>query len=314
MVVPARHFTPATVEQRDAERSWPTEPELQSCDTVLAVGEVLEPLVVVAEEGEGEETEGGDEEEKERAAACDAGEGPPEVGATRKRVTEKGGSEPTSRAAKRLRRRERREAIKKAEAQKKAEESTGGYCVLARGEHRAEGGVIATGDERTCLADAMSVIWCMLSSCALTQAIGKSTIAWFAARIEGRAADPNEDDAREDPNEDDARAFASERGFSLTYVPNLSSSPRLLLGQRDGVFLVRLLIEYTGADGLVKSDKHFLVYDAANGKILDNLRGMGAIQIYDEDRNDNHTAMRPFYEELFTEAKKIRLVSVCRAA
>ena len=165
VVVPARHFTPATVEQRDAERSWPNEPELQSCDTVLAVGAVLEPLVVEAEEGEGEETEGGDEEEKERAAACDAGEGPPEVGATRKRVTEKGGSEPTSRAAKRLRRRERREAIKKAEAQKKAEESTGGYCVLARGEHRAEGGVIATGDERTCLADAMSVISCMLSSC-----------------------------------------------------------------------------------------------------------------------------------------------------
>ena len=49
MVVPARHFTPATVEQRDAERSWPTEPELQSCDIVLAVGAVLEPLVVVAE-------------------------------------------------------------------------------------------------------------------------------------------------------------------------------------------------------------------------------------------------------------------------
>ena len=92
--MPARHFTPATVEQRDAERSWPTEPELQSCDTVLAVGAVLEPVAVEAEEGEGEETEGGDEEEKERAAACDAGEGPPEVGATRKRVTEKGGSEP----------------------------------------------------------------------------------------------------------------------------------------------------------------------------------------------------------------------------
>lgn len=54
---------------------------------------------------------------------------------------------------------------------------------------------------------------------------------------------------------------------------------------------MRLLIEYTGADGLVKSDKHFLVYDAANGKILDNLRGMGAIRIYDEDRNDNRTAM-----------------------
>ena len=36
------------------------------------------------------------------------------------------------------------------------------------GKHRAEGGVIATGDERTCLPDAMSVIYCMLFSISLT--------------------------------------------------------------------------------------------------------------------------------------------------
>ena len=34
----------------------------------------------------------------------------------------------------------------------------------------------------------------------------------------------------------------------------------------------------------------------------------------EEDREDNRTAMRPFYDELFTEAKEIRLVSVNRAA
>ena len=56
-----------------------------------------------------------------------------------------------------------------------------------------------------------------------------------------------------------------------------------------------------------------MVYDAFNGKIIDNMRGMGAIKVDAGDRKDNRTAMRPFYEELFTEAKKIEIKSVCVA-
>ena len=33
------------------------------------------------------------------------------------------------------------------------------------------------------------------------------------------------------------------------------------------------------------------------------MRGMGAIKVDAGDRKDNRTAMRPFYKELFTEAK-----------
>ena len=43
------------------------------------------------------------------------------------------------------------------------------------------------------------------------------------------------------------------------------------------------------------------------------MRGMGAIKVDAGDRKDNRTAMRPFYKELFTEAKKIEIESVCVA-
>jgi hypothetical protein len=105
-------------------------------------------------------------------------EGDPELGSTRKRVTEKGKPESLSRAAKRQK---TREAMKAAAAAEEAKEADGaGYCVQPRGKHRAEGGVIATGDERTCLPDAMSVIYCMLFSIALTPTLTSKTIAWFS--------------------------------------------------------------------------------------------------------------------------------------
>ena len=47
--------------------------------------------------------------------------------------------------------------------------------MLTRGELRAHGGAIATGDERTCLPDAMSVIFCTLRGVALTPALAKKT-------------------------------------------------------------------------------------------------------------------------------------------
>ena len=66
-------------------------------------------------------------------------------------------------------------------------------------------------------------------------------------------------------------------------------------------------------DEVKKIDKHFVVYDANRGHILDNLRGLGAIVVDDGDRMDNRSAMRPFIEKLFPMADKVVVASVCRA-
>mmetsp|Transcript_37113 Transcript_37113/g.98400 ORF Transcript_37113/g.98400 Transcript_37113/m.98400 type:complete len:155 (-) Transcript_37113:56-520(-) len=153
----------------------------------------------------------------------------------------------------------------------------------------------------------MSVIYCMLFSIALTPTLTKKTITWFSERVK---SDPKRaDDA--DPSQADAEEFAADRGFTLTYVPKVS--PRVLLNFTTGLYLVRLFIHYVDAHGRLKIDTHFVVYDAFSGKIIDNMRGMGAIGVDADDRKDNHTAMQPFYKELFKEAKKIEIKSVCVA-
>jgi hypothetical protein len=219
-------------------------------------------------------------------------------------VTEKGESDFLSRAAKRLKAREEK---KKAAEAAREKEADGGYCVLARGKHRAEGGVIATGDDRTCLPDAMSVIMCMLLSIPLTPSLTKKTIAWFTERVKSDPKRAND----HDPNQADAMVFAQEHHFSLKYVPKVS--PQILLNYTGGLFLVRLLIHYNDESGKLKMDTHFVVYDAGNGKIIDNMRGMGAIVVDEDDRQNNQSAMQPFYKELFPKAQKIEVKSVCIA-
>ena len=54
-----------------------------------------------------------------------------------------------------------------------------GYCLVARGALRAEGGVIATGDDGTCVPDACAVMRCLLAGGQLTPATSAATIAWF---------------------------------------------------------------------------------------------------------------------------------------
>ena len=179
-----------------------------------------------------------------------------------------------------------------------------GYAMVARGELRAAGGVIATGDERTCVPDACAVIRCLLVGGPLLASMTAATIQWFRERI---ATDPTRSDD-EDPSSADAEAYAEAHGFVLNYQPNVS--PRLLLGARAGTFFIGLKIDYIDEDGEAAQDAHALVYDAARGHLLDNLRGMGAILIDDGDRADNRTAMRPFYEKLFAKATKITLDSV----
>ena len=201
--------------------------------------------------------------------------------------------EPLSRAAKRHKEREAR----RQEAQ---EEEDGGYSLLPRGVHRAEGGVAATGDERTCLADAMAVIMSTLKQQPLTPHLTKKVRSWFVERcVDGQ-----------DPHQRDAMQFAKEHEFVLTHVCN--TSPRILVNLHEGIYLVRLLIHYKD-EGETKTDMHFVVYDALNAKIIDNARGQPVIKIDENDRKDNKSAMSPYYKELFPLATKIQMTSVCRA-
>jgi hypothetical protein len=234
-------------------------------------------------------------------------DGLPEVGATRQRVSEKGSDSgpeeaPSRKAAKLAAAR----AASDTAATDAQEAEDGGYSTIPRGILRQQGGVIATGDERTCLADAMSVILCRLSGASLTPALSKKTIAWFVARVEADVSRHND----ADPCQADAIAFATEHSFALRHVPNVS--PRVLLQKRTGLFLVRLLIHFT-SEGTPKVDAHFVVFDALHGHILDNLRGVGAIKVDDGDRKDNRSAIRPFAEKLFPDAEKVVLASVCCA-
>ena len=177
--------------------------------------------------------------------------------------------------------------------------------------HYAEGGVMTTGDQRTCLPDAMTVILCMLFKFpqSSVRTITKKTIAWFVDRVR---ADPKREEGC-DPNAFDAMAFGNANKFSLTYVPDLKHSPRGLLKKQHGLFLVRLLIHYVH-EGNNKIDTHFLVYNAIDGKIIDNLRGKGAIVVDASDRKDNRSAIRPFHKELFPEAEKVIVDAVYSAS
>lgn len=235
-----------------------------------------------------------------------ADESAAEVGPTRKRGAEKEAeSEAPSKKAKHA----AAHAQKKAVAQKTTETEDGGYSLLPRGKHYAEGGVMTTGDQRTCLPDAMTVILCMLFKIPQSSVptITKKTIAWFADRVR---ADPKREEGC-DPNAFDAMAFGVANKFSLTYVPN--TSPRVLLNFATGLFLVRLLIHYVHK-GNNKIDTHFLVYDAIDGKIIDNLRGKGAVVVDASDRKDNKSAIRPFRKELFPEAEKVIVDAVYSAS
>ena len=243
--------------------------------------------------------------EKEQADPVTDGAGS-ELGFTRKRSAKK---EPVDSAETRRRQRrlEERAAAKEQRITEAEGVDDGGYSMLPRGVLRASGGVIATGDERTCLPDSMSVVKCLLHRVGLTDSDSRKTVRWFSDRLR---SDPLRLDTA-DPHIGDAKAFAAEHGIDLQHKHNWS--PRLLVNADTGVFVARLLIDYLDSSGTTRTDSHFLVYDASNRHILDNLRGVGAIVVGAEDRSDNVAAMRPIKEELFPEATRIRLTAVWEA-
>ena len=236
------------------------------------------------------------------ADAEDEDEGEAEVGATRKRAAENADPNSNCKASRHKRAREQKAAAAAA-AQKAA---AGGYSLVPRGQLRKQGIVFATGNERTCLPDAMSVIECTLLGIGRTSSSGKQAVDWFADCVK---ADPRRADGSE-PTEADAMVYANGKKFNLVHVPE--ASPRILLGFHDTLYLVRLLIYYMH-EGVEKVDKHFVVYDSVKALIIDNMRGMDGIKIDDRDRIDNRTAIKPFHEKLFPLATKVHLASVCRA-
>eukprot|EP00966_Prymnesium_polylepis_P027210 629261-Prymnesium_polylepis.1 len=176
--------------------------------------------------------------------------------------------------------------MKAAAAVEEAEEADGGYCVLPRGKHRAEGGVIATGDERTCLPDAMSVILCMLFSIALTPMPTKKTTAWFSERVK---SDPKRADGA-DPSQADAEEFAKVRGSTLNFVPKPRSLHACWPAQFYHGPVPRTSFHSLRGRSRPAQDRHALCgirIDAFSGKIIDNMRGMGAIKVDAGDREDN---------------------------
>lgn len=161
-----------------------------------------------------------------------SGDAGSELGLTRKRSAEK---EPADSAG--MRRRQRRLEERAAAKEQRITEAEGvddgGYSMLPRGVLRASGGVIATGDERTCLPDSMSVVKCLLHGFGLTASDSRKTVRWFSDRLR---SDPLRLDTA-DPHIGDAKAFAAEHGIDLQHKHNWS--PRLLVNADTGVFVAR---------------------------------------------------------------------------
>ena len=101
-------------------------------------------------------------------------------------------------------------------------------------------------------------------------------------------------------------------------------SPRTLANKTEGIFLLLLNLEYTAPD---VSARHFTVYHAKTGAILDPMSGKDAVIVDGDDRCKRNThpklgrkalnkaAMRPFYEtfEMDPDKDKITMMSCYKA-
>ena len=95
--------------------------------------------------------------------------------------------------------------------------------------------------------------------------------------------------------------------IDLVHQPRMTGSPKSLLKETAGTFLVRLKI--TVADG--SADFHYVAFDAARALIIDNAPYVKFPEIRDEDLRDNRSAIRPFFH-LFPNATDIRIASVLK--
>ena len=220
-----------------------------------------------------------------------------EVGVSRKRAAENA-SQASGLAqcrGKKARHTAKHAAARAQRIEKSAEADDGGYALKAKGQAQREGVVFAVakaGEEgRTCLADA---VYALLN-----------TLAVVVTKEAVRAALPATE--QKDPDQKMAKRFASDRGVDLVHQPRLTGSPKFLLKETSGAFLVRLKI--TVADD--SADFHYVAFDAARALLIDNAPYVKFPRIGEEDLQDNCSAIRPFYH-LFPNATDIRIASVLK--
>jgi len=172
----------------------------------------------------------------------------------------------------------------------------GGYALQSKGITRSAGIEFAVAmkdeEQRTCLPDA---VYTILKN--LNIDIDIKTVRSQMISDQG------------DPNVAMARQFASQYDVDLVYMDKLSKSPKNLIRESTGLFLIGLHIELP--DG--SSDRHFCVLSANvagdDSIIIDNSRYRAFAKIEGEDRKNNQTAMRPF-AYLFPLATSMRLDGV----
>jgi hypothetical protein len=199
---------------------------------------------------------------------------------------------PDSSTAATKRKRGRKLKQQRKKARTKEEEAQEGYTLTTRGAVRAAGGVVAIGDDRTCLPDAL---WVMLHLLGVRVSQQMLRAALHATLMS-------------DPNIAQARDFCITKGVSFEYKPALCLSPAGLFRQREGAFLVVLELVTPGHT----VDYHAIAYDAGAGRVLDNEPGGRVPVVDDDDRISNQKALLVF-KQLFPRALKIMMTRVYKA-
>jgi hypothetical protein len=199
---------------------------------------------------------------------------------------------PDSSTAATKRKRGRKLKQQRKKARTKEEEAQEGYTLTTRGAVRAAGGVVAIGDDRTCLPDALWVMMHLLGVRVSQQMLRAALHATLMS----------------DPNIAQARDFCITKGVSFEYKPALCLSPAGLFRQREGAFLVVLELVTPGHT----VDYHAIAYDAGAGRVLDNEPGGRVPVVDDDDRISNQKALLVF-KQLFPRALKIMMTRVYKA-
>ena len=171
-----------------------------------------------------------------------------------------------------------------------AVDEDGGFALEARGQVRASGELVPVGPSRTCLPDALWVVLCT------TSPELKLELEHVRAALDcGLDADPTRAVALD---------YARQFGLTLEYEPALKASPAGLFNRTQGAYLVRLEIVCPGG-----TDYHYVAYNAATGRLIDNEPGAKVPVVDDDDRRNNKRAIKVF-RRYFPNAQKIYVDAV----
>ena len=154
-----------------------------------------------------------------------------------------------------------------AKAAKCAEAEEGGYTDKGRAVYRNDGGVLVTGDKRTCVADAVSHL---LPSFAIE--VHVDTVRTMMS-----------DDLDQDTKFAEADKCVRQFGLTLQRVTQrfmVKGGPELALLKSTGLFVVQLAIALDKDDK--KPDKHCVAYDGAT--VRDNYKYAKVKEIDSTDR------------------------------